>query len=283
MTKGKSVLITGITGFIGQGLRQYLINHGYEVWGISSRNSNEARIIQGDLLSMQETIDALSKIPLCPTVVHAAALTNSGGESLKSDYLFTNMKMTENLIKALEGKKLSVIFLSSVAVYGQDGREKSVTVSEELKPSNNYGLSKLKCEELIQNSQISDYYILRLGPVFNESNLEDIKKRVYFPGQNKIKIYIKPSPSYSLCHTDTLFSKILGIIEGNANAPKIMNLVDPVPYKQNQLAKQFNGIGIPCPLIFLMPFYYMLHLLPSRYGYPLKCFFGKLFKNNIYE
>ncbi len=85
-----------------------------------------------------------------------------------------------NLLKFINKEQTRLVFLSSVAVYGLDGREYPVTVEDKKRPASEYGLSKLKCEDVILDSGIEDFFILRPTPVFDDDHLDDIKKRVYF-------------------------------------------------------------------------------------------------------
>ena len=198
-------------------------------------------------------------------------------------YLAANVTITENLLNELSWKNIRFIFLSSVSVYGKDGWGGPKNVSHKPRPATEYGWSKLKCEELIKQSGLPDYIILRLGPVFDEIHSEDVLKRVYLPGQKKIKMYIRPSPAYNFCHSSTLFQKFHQLIQVKEMGPKIINVVDPIPYDQNELADQFKGIGILFPRFFFLFFYYLAGFFPFKRAYNFQCNLGKLFGNNLYD
>ena len=190
MKPGSRILITGITGFVGAKLKKLFLEQGFDVWGISRQRSLDRKVIQGDLSSHESTAQAFSEFPDFSIIIHAAALAHSSNKSPQQSYLKVNSDITKNFLQCIKGKKLRIIFLSSVAVYGLDGREYPVTTDDKKRPSSEYGLSKLECEEAIQQSGIEDYYILRPTPVFDDDHMDDIKKRVYFPGQNLIKLTI---------------------------------------------------------------------------------------------
>jgi nucleoside-diphosphate-sugar epimerase len=283
MKSDKRILITGITGFIGTKLREQFIAQGFEVWGISRKDELDHNIVLGDLSSSESTAQAFSKIPDCPIIVHAAALAHSSDKTKGQSYFKINTAITENLVNQLKEKKVKIIFLSSIAVYGSDGRSYSVTVNDEKRPASEYGLGKLKCEEAILNSGIKDYYILRPAPVFDDDHMTDLKKRVYFPGINWVKMVIKPSPGYSFCHINTLLNAIFERALQNSSLPRVVNVTDPTPYNQNELAKKFDGIGIIIPGIVFTAIINLLNLLPFSLCYTVRCFLAKLFKNNIYK
>ena len=283
MEPNNRILITGITGFVGKNLYDKLSSLGFEVLGISRQNLKDPEIIHCDLTSKESTVEALSKIPDNFTVIHCAALAHSKDKTLGQSYSAMNIAITQNLIDAVQARSSKFIFLSSIAVYGMDGRDYSVGVEDELKPSTDYGKSKLECEEIIKSSKVDDYIILRLGPVFDESNLDDVKKRVFFPGQEFLKHRIFPTPSYSLCHINTAVSKIVELVKDDSPKPLTLNIADPQPYTQKQLSQQFAGIEIPVPAALISPICSFLSVLPFQKSYAIQCLLGKLFKNNIYS
>ena len=283
MKPDKQILITGISGFIGSKLKEVLSGKGYEIWGITRQKRDGDRIIQGDLESTESTAKAFAQIPDCSIVIHAAALAHAKTKQPSQDYFKINITVTNNLIKQLVGKPVQFIYLSSIAVYGLEGRRSPVTVESEKKPATEYGISKLKCEEIIQNSDMDDIAILRPAPVFDDSHLDDIKKRIYFPGQNIFKLIIKPAPSYSLCHINTLTSIIFNLIDDHKPSLRTLNVADPVPYDQNELASKFSGVDIPIFSFLFLPVYGFFKLIDSGLGCSISCNLGKLFRDNIYK
>lgn len=275
----KDILITGATGFIGSALYKELNNRGLRVWGISRSETDDKNIIKCDLNSYDSTLKALSLIRECSFIVHTAAIAHDVNND---NCIKENTAMTENLIRVMDTKKTRFIFLSSVAVYGEDGKAQPISIDAQLNPYTKYGQSKVICEEIVKKLGIGNYHILRLTPVFDESNLADMKKRIYLPFQSKIKLKIIPSPKYSLCHINTVINTIIKLLNETYDDTPIFNVSDAVTYDQNTLLKRFDGMEIPCFVKIIEPLYYSSFLLPRKIGYPLRCNYLKLFKDNVY-
>jgi len=161
----QTILITGVSGFIGGYLAQYFLRLGKKVVGLSRHNNyiqhTNYRWIKGDLTS---SISKIVNIDIC---VHAAA---QSPESMASTYSFVknNTIATENLLQSLQKTKCrKIIFLSGVSVYGE------VNISEisEQTPVVNpcpYGLSKLLAERILQEQNSIPICILRLPGVLGK-------------------------------------------------------------------------------------------------------------------
>jgi len=183
----------------------------------------------------------------------------------------------------LGGKTDEIIFLSSIAVYGEDKRENPVIVTDSIRPENQYGKSKMICEKNILDSTIKNCTILRLSPVYDEKNLMDIHKRVFLPGSKKIKMILNPPPKYSFTKIDTISDRILKLLSKGSNGQVIYNISDLRPYCQNEIAKWFHGVELTIPVPLTKPLYWLSHLMiPKKYGYKIRCNYWKLFCNNIY-
>tara|TARA_B100000886_G_scaffold339201_1_gene303947 strand:+ start:291 stop:1223 length:933 start_codon:yes stop_codon:yes gene_type:complete len=154
----KTVLITGVGGFIGYNLALRLIKK-YKVIGIdnlnnsSSKKLKKARIkklnhrnflfLKKDILNLKQQIDA-------DYVYHLAAVKlNDTKDNAKLIYK-NNILATLKLIKLLNKERLKkVIFSSSLYVYGNFNKIKSE--NDKCQPENNYGKSKLKGEQILIN------------------------------------------------------------------------------------------------------------------------------------
>ena len=283
MQEKTKILITGYNGYIGNAIGEYLKNNDYEIWGLGKSPNTRLNYIQVDLLNKEEIKKAKRLLPSFDTLIHTAALAHGQIPPNSETVISYNVKITKNIIEYFKDSINHLIFTSSVAVYGEDKRFTSVTIHDSLRPSTDYGISKMICEEKLLNSKIKRCTILRLSPVFDKTNYKDVKKRVFLPFFSSVKMVIKPSPSYSLASIDTLTKIIMHTIKKNKSDFFLDNVCDEDPYSQNQLATWFSGKEITFPLTFIKPVYWLTYFFPKKYGYRIRCLYWKLFKDNIYE
>ena len=283
MDSPQDVLITGCEGFIGKALSQALTDAGHRVWGVDRTCPEGGQTLRADLLDMEQTRRALAAIPQISVVVHTAALAHGQRPPSGHSRSSFNVTITSNILDALRGRDPRFLFLSSVAVYGEDGRTDPIGVDASLRPATDYGRGKKMCEELLLKSELTYCDILRLAPVYDATHTKDLRKRVSLPGLSSIKLDLTPEPTYSLCHIDTLSQIVVKYLSQPPHVRRIVNVVDPVSYAQHQIASWFPGMAIALHESLVRPFYYMTYLLPPKLGYSLRCTYWKLMKSNIYQ
>lgn len=136
------VLLTGATGFLGQYIVHYLPED-LVTLGRGIENN-----IQADLAK------EIPKLPEIDLIVHNAGLAHKvpKTEIEKEEFFRVNLEGTKNLlagIDGLENKPHTIVFISSVAVYGMDFGD---LISEKQKPNPQtpYGKSKWEAEQLLE-------------------------------------------------------------------------------------------------------------------------------------
>lgn len=163
----KKVFITGLTGFAGVHLSEYLEREGFEVFGTSwPQKVENDRIFWLDLRHGRKLSKVLKSINP-EWIFHLAALSHVG-ESWKKgkQTIFTNFLTTLNLLESAYHlpEQPKILFVSSAAVYGRVGRDElPVKENHPLNPSNPYALSKLLGENLshLYNSLGMEIFIVR--------------------------------------------------------------------------------------------------------------------------
>lgn len=145
----KRLFITGGSGLLGSRFSKFTDE--YEVTTTYNKNPKEHSV----KLDITDEKDVLNKIEsLSPDlVVHPAALTNVDYcEDHKEEAYRINAQGTLNMVKACEKIDSKLIYVSTDFVF--DGTEGSYKETDKTNPISYYGLSKLKGEEFVQESDI---------------------------------------------------------------------------------------------------------------------------------
>lgn len=153
----KKILITGITGFAGSYLAEYLISKGnFEIFGTYlldqslinvEKIKDKLRLVKINLSKENSVFDIVKNI--CPSIIfHLAALT-SPADSFKNptEALTNNISLQVNLLEAVRKYNLSetkILIVSSADIYGQVAKE-NLPIDEEtpLMPTSPYSVSKI--------------------------------------------------------------------------------------------------------------------------------------------
>lgn len=143
----KKVFITGLSGFTGIHLSKYLIEIGYQVFGLGSNeyvsiyNSKKLDILDQDLI-----VEFLTQVQ--PDYIIHLAGKSFVGHKVPFDFYKVNVLGTESLLNSIIQAKINVqkvILASSATVYGQ---QDNFVLSENMMPNpvQHYGISKLAME-----------------------------------------------------------------------------------------------------------------------------------------
>jgi len=165
----KKILITGSNGLLGQNLVNELLKKDtYIIYGVS-RGENRIKNIERftyfnvDLTNKKEVSDLINKINP-QFIIHTAAMTNVDTCQLNKEACDKiNVKAVKYLVDLCELKDIHLIHLSTDFIF--DGEKGYYKESDRPNPINYYGLSKLRSENIIKDSNIK-YTILRTILVF---------------------------------------------------------------------------------------------------------------------
>lgn len=165
------ILVTGGAGYIGSHTCVELLNTGYEVVVLDnlSNSSEESLVrvqaitgkkldfIQGDILDAL-CLDTIFQQHQIDAVIHFAGL-KAVGESQEKPLIYfeNNISGTVQLVKAMQRAGVyTIVFSSSATVYDEANIS---PLNEEMPtgmPSNNYGYTKLICEQILQKTAQTD-------------------------------------------------------------------------------------------------------------------------------
>lgn len=143
----KRVLITGLNGFTGAYVNAELTAHGWEVWGLGTKDCHCGdRYFRADLSDIPALRKACKKIRP-DAVVHLAAVAFVGNIDAEKMYR-VNLLGTRNLLTVFaecDYTPACIILASSGNVYGA-GKGGDLDESASTIPANDYAVSKLAME-----------------------------------------------------------------------------------------------------------------------------------------
>ncbi len=170
-------VLTGSKGFIGQAI-------------MSQWQSNDGQLIEwpGNILDDKTRNDFFQSVK--PDVIIHLAGDASG--SLSSVFANNVEVVSVLLSSAVANKVKHIVFASSCAVYGDTGST-PVVENHQLHPVNEYGLSKVLAERIInyyqERHQIAAV-ILRLGSVYGPHNNKGVVHELITSAQERSEIII---------------------------------------------------------------------------------------------
>lgn len=176
----KTVLISGITGFLGSSLGDFFINHNFNVIGLKRSTSNTWRCVEyyDKIQWIDVDNNSWQKLAInsCPDVIIHAAWHGVTAETRNDLHQqLRNLELTADLL--LIAQKTGVkqfIGLGSQAEYGQLNR--IVTEEDPLLPDTAYGTVKIMTSNMIElfcRANNIAWFWLRIFSVFGEKESED--------------------------------------------------------------------------------------------------------------
>jgi nucleoside-diphosphate-sugar epimerase len=161
----ETIIITGISGFIGANLKSYL-KDSFTIKGVS-RKANK----KDDIYEYKDVPELLNKSKAC---VHSAGKAHDLKQTSEdAEYFKINTELTKMIFdQFLKSECKIFIYLSSVKAV-RDTVNEVLTEDATTDPKTVYGRSKLKAEEYITNQTLPEgksYFILRPCMVHGPGN-----------------------------------------------------------------------------------------------------------------
>ena len=176
----KKAFVTGISGFAGSHLAEYLISQNFEVSGVvhSQPHHNNVQSVQekltlftGDLLDFDFTKKVVSEV--APDYIFHLAAFPSPADSFKkpSEFLNNNISAEVNLLEAVRVSEITpkILIVSSAEIYG-NAKTLPITELAELSPVSPYAVSKASAFMLTNNYQNAYHLFAVNGVLFNHES-----------------------------------------------------------------------------------------------------------------
>lgn len=166
------ILVTGANGLLGQKLVTLLQQRDHVDLIATARSSSVQHISRGKFQLLDVTdkkqVDAVIALVKPEVIIHTAALTQVDDcETNREACLLNNVTAVEHLVEACQANNVHLVHVSTDFIF--DGSAGPLDESAKPNPVNFYGESKLKAEQVIQNSSIS-WSILRTVLVYGITN-----------------------------------------------------------------------------------------------------------------
>lgn len=161
--KGKKILITGVTGFIGGHLKEKLEDLGASVIGISQSHASKTTL-KGNILHKEFIDDVIRKYKIHQIFHLAGESLVEGGQSAPFQTFKVNIQGTLNILESAREHKLERVIITSTShVYGRN----RVPYYEGYtpKPTRPYETSKA-CTDLLAQSYADTFRLPVLIPRF---------------------------------------------------------------------------------------------------------------------
>lgn len=227
------ILILGSTGKIGSFIFNKLIQTEHEVLTLG-RSSKQCDILydfdkkEGDLSKLKNieidlVINALGKLPKHKANKLEYSNVNIDAIKILERYLNVNTK---------------IIQLSTISIYGEEVIDRAVKETDEIKPKNNYAITKFHAEKYIIKN-FTNYWVFRIPPVYNNLNDKVLSKRIILNQFIEI-IFNGDEQKHSYCSLSRIFEVIyFGCI--NSILPHgIYNLADKEHLSIKEIKSQIN-------------------------------------------
>jgi uncharacterized protein (TIGR01777 family) len=242
----QTVLITGGTGMVGQGLTNYLIDRGYEVIVLTRSEKKSARLqlsfAKWDIEKQYIDIEALQKADIIVHLAGESVATKRWTNKRKQEIIDSRVQSGALLVKALTENKhkvKTVISASAIGWYGPDTESSltnGFTETDPFDPSY-LGTTCKQWEESVHAIKQLGIRLVtfRIGIVFNKRGgalAEFIK-----PARFGMATILGPgNQMVSWIHQQDL-CKMIGYAVENESIQGVYNAVSPQPVDNKSLVK----------------------------------------------
>jgi len=243
----KSILITGISGFVGTNLVKYFVeNSDYKIYGL---DINNPKIDNVDKIWNWSELDLIKDIDV---VIHLAGkahdLKNSSDDKA---YFDINYGLTKTIFDWYKKSNATKFFLMSSVKAVADVVNGELTEDVVPNPITAYGKSKIMAEEYIQSVELPDdkgFYIFRPCMIHGPGNKGNLNLLYSLVSKGLPWPLASFDNKRSFLSVQNLAFVFSSFIDGNIKSG-IYNISDNEPISTNKLIEIISeGVGKRCKL-----------------------------------
>jgi nucleoside-diphosphate-sugar epimerase len=235
------IAVIGGSGFIGTRLCRRLLSNGHTVTILDKRKSRS-------FPNLWKHADVCEYESLLPQLHDIDAIVNLAAEHKDnvrpvSLYDEVNVGGAENVCRAAEACRIKkIVFTSSVAVYGFAPANADET--EERKPFNDYGRTKMLAEDVYRNwlsgSEDRSLTIIRPTVVFGEDNRGNVYNLLRQISEGKFVMIGSGENKKSMAYVENV-AAFLEYSLDSGRGEQLYNYVDKPDFTMNELVRCIKG------------------------------------------
>lgn len=243
---GKKILVTGVTGTLGERVAKRFLKEGAEVRGLIRDNKNATKYydlgitpILGDLTNQDSLVEATNNIDI---VIHCAAYL---GDDLDKAWS-SNVTGVENIASiAVKSGVKKIIHISTLSVYGEP-TEGYIDETHSIVQNNAeiYIGTKARSEQILNyyKDKGLDFIILRPGAICAEENSYWGDRQITRMHKSDIVNWVHPDDIVPWIHADNLVEMInLVILKGVSG--EVYNAIDGNYEEKEFRVKLISALG----------------------------------------
>ncbi|MBZ5618291.1 MAG: NAD-dependent epimerase/dehydratase family protein [Acidobacteriia bacterium] len=245
------ILVTGGTGFIGSHLLERLSASRVPVRCLLRRTNRPRRLPPGvepafgDLIGGQGLEEALRG---AATVIHLAGVTKA---LTTSDYYAGNARATGILARALAGRAVRLVHVSSLAAIGPSRDGTPVGEEEQPHPVSHYGKSKLEAERLVR--ELAPEAVIVRPPVVYGPRDTDVFQLLKSVSQGLVLEISGGERWFSAIYVDDLVDGLVAAADCPQAAGRSYFLAHPKPNSWSELSSAAARLMARRPRVLHVP------------------------------
>jgi UDP-glucose 4-epimerase len=260
MTSGQ-ILLTGASGFVGQGLSAALPAHGFAL-RVAGREEGAPRqpgqfAPIGNIAEVTED-DWRRLLEGCTAVVHAAGLAHAGNRWPEETYMAVNARPAARLAAAAARAGVRIVYLSSIRAQSGPTAADIVRESDVPLPTDAYGRSKLAAERAIAESG-ADFVTFRPVLVVGEGAKGNLATMTRWADGPWPLPFARLEARRSLIARDDLIDAILLALAGPAVPtgiyiaadPRALTIAEMIAAIRDGLGRPTRNVPVPSPVLSL--------------------------------